>query len=146
MLRWAAARPGSYRILPPFPHPPVRTSPTRPQVLPLSINGALAMAQLAGSESADGTARSANGLVSSRQFFFHKFERSEAGLAGLSFDEVREGAAALSFRKASGSGGSGWAPAYSAVLLPKCWAVLVTQLNCAPAGPVCGVWLCGGGC
>lgn len=46
-----------------------------PQVLPLSINGALAMARL---EGPDGNG-SAAGLVSARQFFIYKFDRSQVG-------------------------------------------------------------------
>ncbi len=53
--------------------------------MPLSINGAVAMAQLA-TDPANAAGGGA-GVVSSRQFFLYKFERSQAGLAGLSFDE-----------------------------------------------------------
>ncbi|GAB4820888.1 hypothetical protein N2152v2_007934 [Parachlorella kessleri] len=67
-------------------------------VLPLSINGAVAMAQLpsdpdSSSGSGDFTGVGAlgggtlNGAVSSRQWFIYKFDRFQAGLAGLSFDE-----------------------------------------------------------
>jgi hypothetical protein len=62
-----------------------------PQVLPLSINGAVAMAQLVNdpdvAAAGGGGGLSGSGVVSSRQFFLYKFERSQAGLAGLSFDE-----------------------------------------------------------
>ena len=49
-------------------------------VLPLSIQGAVAMAHLPGVE--DNV-----GYVSAEQFFIHKFDRSSSGLAGLAYDE-----------------------------------------------------------
>lgn len=48
-------------------------------VLPLSIYGAVAMAHLPD--------YSGSGYVSGTQFFIYKFDRTQAGLAGLSFDE-----------------------------------------------------------
>lgn len=46
-------------------------------VLPLSINGAVAMMHLPNSDS----------FVDGDRFFVYKFDKTQAGLAGLSFDE-----------------------------------------------------------
>ncbi|KAL6772295.1 CYN37 [Auxenochlorella protothecoides x Auxenochlorella symbiontica] len=54
-------------------------------VLPLSVYGAIAMTQL------PAESEQTPGMVSSRQFFIYKFDRSSAGLAGLSFDEGQFG-------------------------------------------------------
>lgn len=50
-------------------------------VLPLSIYGAVAMAHLPESEGGG------SGYVSGQQWFIYKFDKQQAGLAGLSFDE-----------------------------------------------------------
>ncbi|KAL4457505.1 hypothetical protein ABPG75_012370 [Micractinium tetrahymenae] len=50
-------------------------------VLPLSIYGAVAMAHLPDSDAGS------SGYVSGRQWFIYLFDRQQAGLAGLSFDE-----------------------------------------------------------
>ena len=49
-------------------------------VLPLSINGSVAMAR--SSDQANSI-----GYVSNEQFFIHKFDKQQSGLAGLAFDE-----------------------------------------------------------
>lgn len=46
-------------------------------VLPLSVRGAVAMARIPDVE----------GFLSGEQFFIYKFDSSQAGLGGLSFDE-----------------------------------------------------------
>ena len=49
-------------------------------VLPLSIQGAVAMAHLPGADNSVG-------YVSAEQFFIYKFDRSSSGLAGFAYDE-----------------------------------------------------------
>jgi hypothetical protein len=65
---------------PPPPHPPTHTHAA--QVLPLSIYGSVAMAHLP-----ENRVAASGSLVSGDQWFIYKFDKAQAGLSGLSFDE-----------------------------------------------------------
>lgn len=54
-------------------------------VLPLSITGAVAMAHAQDNEA------TSDGYVAADQFFIMKFDKQQAGLSGLAFDEGRFG-------------------------------------------------------
>ena len=82
-------------------------------VLPLSIYGAVAMAHLPGDDG--------GGYVSSQRWFVYKFDRSQAGLSGLSFDEGEFGVCGY-VTKVGDAGGDGGAVAGMWWVLGKCAA------------------------
>lgn len=102
-------------------------------VLPLSIYGAVAMAHLPGDDAG-------GGLVSSQRWFIYKFDRSQAGLSGLSFDEGEFGVLGY-VTKVKGNRGCGLGCAWAIVWTVNCAARAAKGLseardNALPSGGV----------